>query len=835
MIRPLHSRLLLVVGAVCFAESCHRDAPTSSDVRNVASLGTGSVTASAPTVVFGPATFTRDTGKPHTDTARFTSRAGDTLSFVVSSSQAQGLNADIELNGKRLLSTTGGRGLPATVQVVAQDTNRIRVQMTGKPGSRVTILATVPAPTVLHSLRVFFGTGVSGSPAAAFSSVAGGTEIRYAFAAKPGFQRLRVAIDGQLVSPVGVLIMNAPHWIAVSAESLVVLDATEQALARGLRTMLTSSDPVSASLAFRSAVERAIGAWGDNARGHIARIWYSSIDPVRDLPALVRLDSALAGTIYSSDLNAAPAAPNVRAARAGGVMPVRPLEGRRVGLVEPAPGDREEVEIILINGIRANEESLWISFGFLLRQVLAQRDRFPRSSTFLFAWWNPSLFTATGLERLSSSCLAYVHQQLASMPPVDPQHSPALAIYATCMARGGYHTNDITELLRWAKIAAEGRVESIRDVDVADLARRVRSAQVEKGRHVVLLAHSEGSLLAQLALKRMSESLGFSETRSPQCAASISLAGVGTNNWPLSDRHSRFVVAKHDIVTQLPGDLHNWRPTTEDGETLALDSLLAQLRRPVPNDPDGNASREIVASFTEISGGIEIHQLNHYLTSSMIWPVISAGMDTLYRTCAVGTVAVAPSATTVHLYGTKGFGATWTAVDGQPLATADTVKWSVDTSLATVSPEGGLTAKDTPGSASLQARVRNTVGTANIRIADDSLRALYVPPEVTVSTRVELAYATPHPPWIGDITWMTVSAIAMPGASIVSAVIVQKRADGTERSWAVPIGEEFVYFAANVYVDGQPWPETINAPTPPYRLMVTDSNGRTTEKTGFNP
>lgn len=835
MTRPLPSQLLLVLGAVCIAHGCRRDAPTVPDVTAVTSLRAEREEARARPVVFGPATFTRDSGTPHTDTARFSARAGDTLTVVVSSSHAEGLNAEIELNGKRLRLTTEERDEPATMQVVAQDTNRLRVRMTGKPGSRVTILVRATAPTVLHSLRVFAGTGVSGSPAAAFSSVADGTEIRYAFSAKPGFARLRVAIDGELVSARGSLTMRAPHWIAVSAESLVVLDATEQALARGLRTMLTSSDPVAASVAFRSSVGQAVEAWGDNARSHFARIWYSSIDPVLDLPALVRLDSALAGTTYSIDLPASSMAGNVRASRASDVMAARSAQGRSVTLVEPALGDREPVEIILINGIRANEESLWTSFGFLMRQILAQRDRFPRSSTFLFAWWNPSLFTATGLERLSSSCLAYVRQQLASMPRVDLQNSPALAIYATCMARGGYHTNDITEVLRWARIAAEGRVESLRDADVAALARRVHSAQVEHGRHVVLLAHSEGSLLTQLALKRMSDSLGFSETRAPRCATSISLAGVGTNNWPLSDRHARFVVAKHDIVTQLPGDLRNWRPTTEDAESLALDSLLAQLQRPIPGDPDGNAGRAIAASYLEISGGIAIHQLSHYLNSSVIWPVISSGLDELYRTCAVGTVAVAPSAATVQLYGTKGFGASWTAIDGQPLATADTVQWSVDTALANVSPAGRLTAKDTPGSASLRARVRNTVGSASIRIADDSVRATFDPPEVTVTTRVVLGFSPPGPPWIGDFTWMKVSATAMSGASIVSAVITQQRSDGTEPSWEVPIGVEFVYFTANVYIDGRPVPETINAPTPPYRLVVTDSNGRITEKTGFNP
>ena len=179
------------------------------------------------------------------------------------------------------------------------------------------------------------------------------------------------------------------------------------------------------------------------------------------------------------------------------------------------------------------------------------------------------------------------------------------------------------------------------------------------------------------------------------------------------------------------------------------------------------------------------------------------------------------------------------ALDGLPLATSDSVAWSIDSTLASVSPHGRVVAGSVPGMVSLQAKVRSVVGTADITIVDDSVKATYTPPSVSVSTRTEIGHILldPHlaPYGQDDVVWMTISASAMSGASISSAMIYWTSADGVEFGFEVPVNREFEYFSFNVYQGGFPLLYTIDAPTPPYRLVVTDSHGLVTEKSGSFP
>jgi len=110
-----------------------------------------------------------------------------------------------------------------------------------------------------------------------------------------------------------------------------------------------------------------------------------------------------------------------------------------------------------------------------------------------------------------------------------------------------------------------------------------------------------------------------------------------------------------------------------------------------------------------------------------------------------------------------------------------------------------------------------------------------------VSTRKEIGYIWPGPVGPGlpfgrsDVTWMTISAAAMSSASISSAMIFTKNADGVEFGYEVPVNQEFSYFQCNVYIGLNLIPSTVDLPTPPYRLVVTDSHGLVTEVSGTAP
>jgi hypothetical protein len=155
--------LSLISAAACSTDKLSAPA----DLRAV--LHQASIAAS-PVTLYGPVTVTRSTGKPKTDAATFTAHAGDPLTLHVTSTSPQGLSAVVVLNGDTVFNSESGSTVPATITRVALASNSLVVRQAGKPGSTITLLATVPGvvplPTaglVLHYPLNGTATDVSGS------------------------------------------------------------------------------------------------------------------------------------------------------------------------------------------------------------------------------------------------------------------------------------------------------------------------------------------------------------------------------------------------------------------------------------------------------------------------------------------------------------------------------------------------------------------------------------------------------------------------------------------------------------------------------------------------
>lgn len=830
MNRIRNSLIPAIAGFALLLGSCGREAPTAPPTESVSSQRKLRVTAPVPTAVYGPATFTRDNGKPRTDSASFGARAGDTLTFVLTSGAVQGLNATVDVNGTRLFSSTGGRGLPDSMRVVARETNSLRVWMGGKPGSSLRIVATVPgqpAPVETRVLSVMYESSVLGAGPAGDTALALGRRVHYGFVPHAGFRQLRVVVDGQLAPDSGTLTMDRAHWIAASADTVIALDQVEQPLAQQLRTVLTSNAPREDWRAYQAAVDQAAVAWGAEADLHLARIETVTIDPVNDLANLVRLDSALAGMETPIELSPAVSPLREDAAQAA----VRVSASSRRSLAEAAPDTREATHILLVNGIITSELGLSSNERRLRLRLAEDPVRFPPAMTTLSHLYNPSFFNLTEIGRVIHSCNFRALVQATARRLTLSQALSSFSYYLTCLAAmnlGAIHANDFSETLRWSGAASSHDAQVALEAD--NLARRVRSYQNDLRKHVLIVAHSEGSLMAQLAVQRLKDVYGFDEGKAPRCVGTVSVAGVGTGNWPLSDRHARFVVAAHDFVTLLPGDLRNRRPTTSDADVRAYEAAILGISLFLP------ASAEVLAAAL-VLGPIELHALSRYLGSAEIWPIISNSLDDLYRTCAVGTVTVAPSAATLQLSGAAGFNATWKAVDGQPLTTTDSVEWSVDSPLAQVSEGGRLVAGSDPGMVALQAKVRRTLGTAAITIADDSARALYALPVVTVTERSLTIGPNPPGPTVCQVQAITISASAMPGATIASVELYTRVTLSADSVFVehvnVPLDQEMFWRDTACTIGGVPAPWTYSDNW--YRVVVTDSHGLFTAKFGPNP
>lgn len=831
MTRIRYSLTPVIVGLALAVGSCGREEPTAASIDRAPSLRSHRETVPAPTVVYGPATFTRDTGKPGTDSATFSAHAGDTLTFVLTSNSEHGLNVTVDVNGIRLFSSTGGRGLPDTIRAVARATNTVRVWMAGKPGSSLRIVATVPGqpePVETRVLSVLYESSVLGAGPPGDTALALGSRVHYAFTPHAGFRRLRVVVDGKLASASGTLTMDRAHWIAASADTVIALDPTEQALAQRLRTVLTSSTPREDWRAYQAAVDQAVAVWGDEATVHLARMRYATIDPVDDLARLVRLDSALAGMITPIPWPSASAA-----LRVGSVQGAMQLSAHsRSALAEAQAGGREATHILLVNGISTAWGELTDNARLLTAMLALEPNLFPKATTTVSHLHNTSLFREDSSGRVAVLCMRATEDQMEIRGYSLHETLGALAMMFGCMARTAVSpSNDILEMLRWLQGALTD--DSLIASEADYMSQLLRSYQSDSLKHVLVIGHSEGSLLTQLAVQRLREVYAFREASAPRCIGTVSIAGVGTANWPLSDRHSRFVVAKNDLVTLLPGSLRNTRTTVEDEDTRYWDDLLSQLRPVSGFHPLQSALYEAAKWF----GGRRIHRLDRYLSSGEIWPIISNSLDDLYRTCAVGSVTVNPSTATVQLFGAAAFGATWRALDGQPLTTSDSVEWSVASALATVSQGGRLVAGGTAGAVALHARVRSTVGSAAITIVDDSVRDLYQPPTVTVTERTSTVGPHPPGPTICEVQTITITASAMPGASITSVELYTRTTLPSDsvhyEHLAVPLDTEVFWRKTSCTIGGVPAPWTYRDNW--YRLVVTDSHGKFTEKIGPNP
>jgi hypothetical protein len=773
------------------------------------------------------------------DSASFAAVVGDTLTVLLSSSLPQGLTSWVRVNGVRIFETGAGRTLPASMTVLAREQNTIEVWMGGKPGSTVRIVVTTSRPATpppTYAMTVISGSSVIGSSDASTFTLTEGERFHYSFRPAPGFTLLTVLLDGQPVADSGSVLMNQPHWLAVSADTVVTLDAREADLARLLRSTLNSATPRESWVTFQQSVRTQSATWGTESERHMARVFFATIDPSADLPALVRLDSAVAGLVEEVPIPGSGTLVSSRAAMRASQRSVL------ASAIESAAPEREPMLVLAVNGILNTASDVLRVSDLIAQRLSTDPLRFPRGSVTVSHFWNSTLATTDALGRTARVCSFLVSVQASVRGFSFVGRGAAgirdmLSLLMACVARSDVRNIDLIEAIRWIQQAQAGTPQ--REFDIDNLTRFIKS-HLAAPSHVVVLPHSEGSVLTQLATLRLKSDYAFNETTSPYCVSTISVAGAGTANWPLSDRHSRFVVAKNDFVTLLPSPWGNTRPTFEDVDTRAADSLLASLQQNAIAHPSVETVSLLMAA--RVAAAKEIHSFLRYINRDEDWQIISGHLDDLYRTCAIGRVTVEPTSRTLQVFGSGDFSARWAALDGLPLPTADAVTWTTDPSLATVSPTGRVTAGTTVGVAPLVAQVRRTTGSASVTIADDSLVATYVPPTIDsiVTRRAFFAplFGLPGPTAL--VWYMKISARAMPGATIAN-VEVRRRINGEPYTEGVVYSgplpdDEFVYQGLPYNADGTPAPNAYDMFATHdyswYRVIITDSHGLKTEFIG---
>lgn len=182
--------------------------------RAKASNAAGTATSSAAMLtVQWPPTFTL---QPTAQSV--SSPAPATFSVLAEANPAAAYQWQSSANGALWTDQTGATSAAFSTGPTLGSMNNLqfRCLATNPVGSATSNAATLLVNVPTFTLTVDLGTGATGSPAAT-TAYAAGTAVSYTYGLQVGFANLLVWLDGSPVSASGIVAMNGPHTLAVTA------------------------------------------------------------------------------------------------------------------------------------------------------------------------------------------------------------------------------------------------------------------------------------------------------------------------------------------------------------------------------------------------------------------------------------------------------------------------------------------------------------------------------------------------------------------------------------------------------------------------------------------
>lgn len=557
------------------------------------------------------------------------------------------------------------------------------------------------------SVAVLRGAGVAGDPASGTLLMPRGRTVAYRFVLQPGFEELRVALDGAAVPDSGTVTASAAHLLVASASPVIVVPPADAPLVAEARAMLSAADPV---VRYQALLDRMAALPPAEAERQLRLASGSALHGVRDSAAIRRLDEALAGRFFEVTGGQA-----LRAsfAAAGGESPVA---GSLPSTLLYINGIHSDAFASMSTALRiaalAEERLGWTfgggsahRFGRFYNQTWADS---PHGSGFqCLAWWQNggwSVLEFAGMQDWYRRCLGEIDILEAAGQWIDVQFQ-----------RSG-----------------------LLDADARRFAMRMQS-EIRQGRSVLIVAHSQGNLMAQEALETLPAS-------ALQCVAVVSLAPPATDGWPdekLAAHGSIFAKGQltQDILLDLLYDPRRKVPAAELIETDttrrsdAEINILAELFR-------GHRAYNPVIAAATLYNDLELHGADaSYLagdaTRARTAALIGSSDNALKESCA-DSVAIAPRSSIVQVDSSI----TLTVNVFNPLGEElpdPRVEWrSANPSRATVDSEGQVTPLDTG-----RVWIRATHGEhARDSVAVDFIRRDSTPVPVDGGRRISTGGAT---------------------------------------------------------------------------------------------
>jgi len=517
------------------------------------------------------------------------------------------------------------------------------------PGDEVPLRFWIEKPP--RRLTVLVGPGVRGTPGAADSAWAFGTRVPYAFLAAAGYENVLVRLDGMPAPQAGLVVTDTEHVLTVTADRKVVLSRGTLPLFQRARAVLAAADPVSAYQAYLDLASAYVGAAGGSAEQalrDLRDVEFVAFDPIRDSAALRKVDAALAGHVFRTDSSAS----SVASAGMGAVR----ATGKLRGLEAAGAADSTERTVFLyVNGIATPQFgpqgalATQVALRSIVTEVPLFRDR-QRFDVGLFYNRTYSEQRPTPDEQ-RSHCVSLFASRFALGFMGANSLGPFMA---ACMADQNYRRfsdHDLLECVRqmWAILANTDGAEA----DAISLASRIQEFRAA-GEHVVLVPHSQGNLMANQAIHRLRSVTGaFDPARDSTCIGLVSLASPTSHRWELGDHYIAPIVVRGDVVPMIDND---WSSIDTDLSHELLDHV----------------SLETVFKPT----GIILHEvLESYFLQAQSRAAIRAGLENVYRACAVSSLAARPTSLTLSIGATSGLTAFALNAFGDTLG-GRSVSWS---------------------------------------------------------------------------------------------------------------------------------------------------------------
>lgn len=498
-----------------------------------------------------------------------------------------------------------------------------------------------------------------------------GTTALYRFQLDSGFTNLLVSIDDQLVPASGSIRMTGSHALVASADRRPGVPIADQPILTAATALARSPSPALA----QQLLDR-VDSLTDttNLDQRLRQVEYTVL--VRQgTAALTAVDAALDGQVLHAGTGTgdqetgdpesgpkgtpmarlAPGTPSL-VARPSPLAPSRDLVTTG-HLILPEP-----VTVGFVNGV------LTTPFGALFgANALA---RVARATT----WGTPVPFEVRLIYNRTGSGRSVIDdctRDIAAISWALGRNSIVQRLGA-CL---GETTAEITGSLadfaeaggQLATILANANTYRPADADsVATITTRWRDA----GRHVLLVGHSQGNLMIQQGVTRLTQTGRYHPASDTTCIGAVSLAAPTSTNWPVAPRHLSGLVVESDAILLL-GQNHFPQVHTELDDSAAAD-LLVSMRTHAP----------ALTGAALLGWRVRLHSLvDSYLRREPIRTEVQHALAHVYHSCALGGISTTP--TELHLRpGTSAtLHATLADMNGEPLDGTRGLAWTAGSSI----------------------------------------------------------------------------------------------------------------------------------------------------------